>query len=418
LTVSSGLPAGAQRVLRRLNERSLFAVLLAEGRLTRVALQHRTGLSLPTITRALANLQDAGLVAEAGTVSTGRGPAAAVYEVRPRDGGVAAAIALTGDMISVSLMSTAGESLACEQERPRRSASGPALVQTVRRLLRTALRSARIDRIHVSHTVVAVPAVVDTDGQLTTAIPSGLPSLEQHHIDAIRGLVGRSSAVDNDVNLAAIGEHHAGAARGIDDIVYLSLGSGIGTGVILGGQLHRGSHGAAGEVGHMPVGPIDPHSRPARRHGAAQLAASEDAVRRLARAAGMTRRNSLAAVLASADRGESAGCDVFATLAKQVALMVASVVSVLDPELVVVGGSVGAAGETLLTPLRRELDQIFPTPPPVVASELGTDAVRRGAEIAAVAGVQEQLFTVITPPPAPSPVVVGTRHHREATIVR
>jgi predicted NBD/HSP70 family sugar kinase len=98
--------------------------------------------------------------------------------------------------------------------------------------------------------------------------------------------------------------------------------------------------------------------------------------------------------------------------------MVASVVSVLDPELVVVGGSVGAAGETLLTPLRRELDQIFPTPPPVVASELGTDAVRRGAEIAAVAGVQEQLFTVITPPPAPSPVVVGTRHHREATIVR
>ncbi len=150
-------------MLRRLNERSLFAVLLAEGRLTRVALQHRTGLSLPTITRALANLQDAGLVADVGTVSTGRGPAAAVYEVRPRDGGVAAAIALTGDMISVSLMSTAGESLACEQEKPRRSASGPALVQTVRRLLRTALRSARIDRIHVSHTVVAVPAVVDSE---------------------------------------------------------------------------------------------------------------------------------------------------------------------------------------------------------------------------------------------------------------
>ncbi len=401
-------------MLRRLNERSLFAVLLAEGRLTRVALQRHTGLSLPTITRALGNLQAAGLVADVGTVSMGRGPAAAVYEVRPRDGGVAAAIALTGDQLSVSLMSTAGKSLACEQTAPDRSAPGDVLVRDVRHLLRAALRSARIDRIHVSHTVVAVPAVVDSDGHLATAIPSSLPELDQRSVDAIRRLAGRSSSVDNDVNLAALGEHHAGAARGIDDVVYISLGSGIGTGVILGGALYRGSHGAAGEVAHMPVGSVDPHSRAARRHGAFQLAASEDAVRRLARTAGMTRRTTLAAIFDSARRGEPAGREVFATLAKQVALMVAGVVSVLDPELVVVGGSVGEAGDLLLRPMRRELAHIFPSPPPVVTSELGVDAVRRGAEISAVNGVQEQLFTVITPPPAP----VGSRTPREATIVR
>ncbi len=416
MAVSSDLPAGAQRVLRRLNERSLFAVLLAEGRLTRVALHQRTGLSLPTITRALGNLQAAGLVADVGTVSKGRGPAAAVYEVRPRDGGVAAAIALTGDLVSVSLMSTAGESLAHEQLVPDRAAPGEVLVRQVRQLLRTALRTARTDRIHVAHTVVAVPAVVDADGRLGTAIPSSLPELDQHSVDTIRGLVGRSSSVDNDVNLAALGEHDAGAARGIDDVVYISLGSGIGTGVILGGSLHRGSHGAAGEVAHMPVGPIDPHSSAARRHGAFQLAASEDAVRRMARAAGMSRRSSLDAVIAGARRGEPAGRGVFATLAKHVALMVAAVVSVLDPELVVVGGSVGEAGDLLLRPLRRELAHIFPSPPPVVSSELGVDAVRRGAEISAVNGVQAQLFTVITPPPAPA--AVGPRAPREATIVR
>jgi predicted NBD/HSP70 family sugar kinase len=162
---------------------------------------------------------------------------------------------------------------------------------------------------------------------------------------------------------------------------------------VVGGQLYRGASGAAGEIAYLPVGPGDPHDPAYRRRGQLEESASAAAARKLARDHGL-RSATPKSVFAAARRGEAAALAVVERIAGRIALAIAAVVPVLDPELVVLGGGIaGNGGDLLREPIERELHRISPFRPHLAVSALGDEVVLHGAVATALAAAQESLFT-------------------------
>lgn len=192
---------------------------------------------------------------------------------------------------------------------------------------------------------VGLPGLVDRSGRL--AMGPHLPAIRGFPFrDAFAARLGVRVVVDNDAACAAWAEHHAGAGIGVSDLVMVTLGTGIGAGIVAGGRLQRGSHGFAGEPGHMVIDPAGPDC-PCGRRGCWEQFASG---RGLARLAGGRPSEE---VVAAARTGEAEATETLRQFAWWFALGVANLVAILDPELVVVGGGLVEAGPVLFDPLRR-----------------------------------------------------------------
>lgn len=391
------MPFGATPVLRSLNEWSVAAHLLDAGPLTRVELAERTGLALPTVGRAVANLEQSGLAARTGQDTSRKGPAALLYGIEPQDGGLYAALVVTPRDLRLSLHTMRGERLALAEAPAEALPEGAPLETQVETLANRALARAGATRDHVWHTVISVPTIVDAEGRVRRDLPSPLPHFDQEAIDAIHADLGADAAVtvENDVNLAALGERAEGAARGLDDFAYLHVSQGIGMGIVMHGELHRGSRGAAGEVSRMPMAGIRPQDPSERDLGPLQLALGHFAFRARLIARGLSADIAPAAVFEAAARGDAVHAEVVREHATVLAEALAGIHAVLDPALLVLGGDL-AGHPDLLPPLRTALTALGPRIPEVTTSTLGPDAVLRGAEAVAAARVREELFRRIT----------------------
>ena len=178
----------------------------------------------------------------------------------------------------------------------------------------------------------------------------------------------------------------------------VSIGTGLGMGVVIDGRLHRGASGLAGEVGYLPTAGaerIDASTSPPRGQGPMERLVSSHAVIELAKEYGLPQAASAAAVIDSARAGERAALRVVAVIAERLAFCIASVAAVLDPELVILGGGIGTgSGPLLLEPLRRNLASISPLRPRLGISELGSAAVVDGAVTEALRLVVDRIFDV------------------------
>ncbi len=218
-------------------------------------------------------------------------------------------------------------------------------------------------------------------------------------LDALRDRLGASLAVENDINLAALGEQAHGVGKGVSNFVFISVGTGIGMGIVLDGHLHRGARGAAGEIGFLPLGDSDQNGDQAakqRNNGSLESVASADAVVANARRLGMRTVRTAKEVFASTGTGEDrpAALAAIRLEVEHLANAVAAVTSVLDPELVVLGGGVGRNGGALVAPMEQRLRKLLRMPPPpLIVSALGDDAVVLGALSIALARARDALFT-------------------------
>ena len=201
---------------------------------------------------------------------------------------------------------------------------------------------------------------------------------------AFRGALGVSIALDNDGNCAALGEGRAGAAIGVADFAVLVIGTGIGSGIVAGGRLLRGAHGGAGEIAFLPLG-SDPWDERNRVLGAYETAVAGPAVRaRLAAALGageattLRRGAGLLDIATEAAAGDALAGRLLDEEARYVALGIAAISAVTDPELVVLSGGVGAIG-ALLEPVREHVATLCARPPPIVTGLLGERAPLVGA---------------------------------------
>jgi glucokinase len=213
---------------------------------------------------------------------------------------------------------------------------------------------------------IGIPSLIDQRaGRAGSSVNVPLAGVDLR--DRLSARFGVPVALENDANAAALAEHRLGAGRGTEHMVMLTVGTGIGGGLILNGELYRGALGTAGELGHFTIdldGPPCQGSCPGTGHfealasgTAAERVAGEVADRHpdgelaRARAAGRTLDARLAVELASA--GHADALEVFETVGCRLGVGIAGYVNVFNPELVVVGGGVSRAGELLLEPARR-----------------------------------------------------------------
>jgi predicted NBD/HSP70 family sugar kinase len=318
-----------------------------------------------------------------------------LYSVVPSSAYVAG-LYVESDLVSAAVADVTGRLVAEVSGNPN---GGADPVELVRGTVERACASAGIEVTRLSALVIGSPGVVDPrTGDPRLAV--NLPAWHEGALDALKDAWHKPVVIENDVNLAAMAERADGAAAGADDFVLVWLGVGLGLATILGGQLHRGTAGAAGEIGYLPV-----HGAPLHtdiRHpasGGFQSLAGGSAVRELAAKHGFAAQTPAEAVQAAL-AGANAGAEAFLSeLAHRVAVGVASVCVVLDPGLVVLGGEVGRAGGTALADrVAAGVASIWPSHPRVVPTSVPGEPVLRGAMLAAVAQAQAGLLASVADP--------------------
>lgn len=392
---------GTPRVLRAMNDRAALDLLLAHGTLSRTRIGKLTGLSKPTASQLLARLEAAGLVVATGTTEGRPGPNAQLYAVNA-GAAHAAGLDVNPQRVLAAVADITGATVGrFELPTPgRRSADG--VVTQVTDALEGAVKAAGLSRGDVHRVVIGTPGAFDpSTGRLRYA--SHLPGWHSPTLlDELAAALPMPVEYENDVNLAAVAEQRLGAARGHDDFVLLWNQEGLGASLVIGGRLHRGFTGGAGEVGFLPV-PGTPLVRQVVKanSGGFQELAGAQSVPRLARGLGIeTPEQPYADVAAGLLTKAAAGheedprlAELLRLFAQRLATGLASVTAVLDPEVIVLAGGVTTAGgEPLRALVQAELAELAASRPKLLIGEVRRDPVLRGALESALATTRDEVF--------------------------
>ncbi|MGI5482741.1 ROK family transcriptional regulator [Streptomyces lavendofoliae] len=399
MSATSGNTPGTPRVLRAMNDRAALDLLLEHGPLSRTRIGKLTGLSKPTASQLLARLEAAGLVVATGVTEGRPGPNAQLYAVNGR-AAYAAGLDVTPRRIRAAVADLTG-AVAGEFELATPKKAAGDVARQVTEALDGAVKAAGITRGEVRRLVIGTPGAFDpSTGRLRYA--SHLPGWHSATLlDELAAALPMPVEYENDVNLVAVAEQRLGAARGHADFVLLWNQEGLGAALVLGGRLHRGFTGGAGEVGFLPV-PGAPLVRQVTRanSGGFQELAGAQVLARLAREYGVEdvprgEHSEVAAELVRRAAGAGSGpyarlLDAFAT---GLATGLASLVAVLDPELVVLSGEViVAGGEALRERVEAELGELAASRPRLVVGGVQRHPVLRGALESALAATRDEVF--------------------------
>jgi predicted NBD/HSP70 family sugar kinase len=376
---TGGVPArdaaARPRSIRAMNEQLLLDLIRHSEGVSRAELARSTGLSKPTVSLALANLERAGLVLATGLRTGVPGPAAVLYRVRP-EAGMVLGLDVGQQFLRGAISDLAGNRRAAASTATGRP-GGRGVVAELVALAKELMNAAGLDSVDLTQTVIGSPGVYDPRRDVLDLAGGVRGWSAPEVLTDLRAAFGASVMVENDIDVAALAEQAHGHGRGVDSFAFVSVGTGIGMGLVLGGRLHRGAHGAAGEIGFLPFPEGEgSDARDARRRGALEAAASAAGVVRAGRRAGL-RPASAREVFDAAAAGDAAAVRVVAQEALLVAKAVSAVVAVADPELVVIGGGIGQA-DGFLDAVARELRRIAPVLPDLRVSALGADAVVDG----------------------------------------
>ncbi|HEX4832728.1 MAG TPA: ROK family transcriptional regulator [Trebonia sp.] len=392
--------------IAELNTFLVLDAIRSRGHVTRRQLGRDLGLSAASVSRIVQRLLAAGLIAEEPGTGAVRGRIPAVLRFIGPPGGVIA-VDLGGTRCHGALADMAGEVVA-EDFRPAgagapgehgRAARGSAAVSALLGCI-AALRARAAElAMPVRAAVVGIPALIDPATGLATAGPNvhwqGLDLL-----GLLRAELTWPFEVDNDVNLGALGQAWRGAGRGAHSFLLISLGTGIGGALVIDGHLIRGRHNAAGEIAYFPVAtrPAAPGAAGARggpaglEDVASGMALRARAVELIAAGcpSGLGPGASVVEVFAAARDGDEAGARVVAELTGHVAAAIAGATALVDPELIILDGSIGRALEPWLAQLRTAVARAVFRAPEVVISTLGANATVLGATARALAIAAER----------------------------
>jgi predicted NBD/HSP70 family sugar kinase len=315
-----------------------------------------------------------------------------------------AALDVTPTRIVSAVADVTGRILGRAELRTRRG-SGTGAVGQVLDALDRVLAVPGLARYQLNRVVIGTPGAFDpTTGRLRYA--RHLPGWHDPDVLArIAAAVAVPVRVENDVNLVAVAERQIGRAAGIDDFVLLWADEGLGAAIVIGGRLHGGATGGAGEVGFLPLPgtPLVRHVGRSNAGGFQELAGGRQ-VLALARSLGI-RAGSPQAAVARALTLPGPGDRLLQHLGARVALGLAAVVAVLDPALIVLaGGVLTAGGDRLAGVVRSELADLTVPRPRVELSTVSEDPVLTGALHTALAATRDEVFDTLGSRPAPVPV--------------
>ena len=371
---------GTPRTLRAINDRVALELLLRHGRLSRSQLVELTGMSKPTASEVLGRLEVDGLVVQHGTTSGSRGPSAQLYSVNAAAAHVAA-VNVEDELVTASVADITGRVLseACVDEDFTRDIDP---VPAVRSAVRTAARRAKVPLAALRYVVVGVRGAYDPVAD-AVRYAGHLPGWERDGVvQRLRDALGAALTVENDANLAAVGERTRGAATEVETFALLWVGHGLGLAVELGGRLYHGGTGGAGEIGYMPVG---------GRSATFQDSVGGMAVVALARRYGLVAPGADDVVRMAFDHEHGEG--FLRELAERLASGVATIAAVLDPPLIVMAGPTCTAGGQYLVDLTsEELRRISPFRTPLALTAVEGSPVLAGATDSAVALARDDVL--------------------------
>jgi predicted NBD/HSP70 family sugar kinase len=372
-TAGPGSPAGPQ-LIRAMNEELLLGHIRTAGNISRAELARVTGLSKPTVSLALTNLERAGFVRASGVRTGTPGPNAVLYEIRP-EAGYVLALDVGREYVRGAVSDLAGTVRA----RDVLSTRAKTRRGRVSELVRLADRLCAVLGLQVAdmaQTVLGSPGVYDPRRD-ALSLAGALEGWDnpQLLID-LRTAFGETIMIENDVDAAALAEQAHGHGRQVESFAFVSVGTGIGMGLVLAGRLRRGVHGAAGEIAYLPLETAVADPVDVRRRGGLEAAASAAGIVHAARVAGMA-APSAREVFEAAQSGDRVAAGVVAAEAVLVARAVCSIVAVVDPELIVLGGGIGKAAG-FVDAVRSELEALSPLPVDLRVSALGVESVVDG----------------------------------------
>lgn len=362
------------------------------GPISRASIAKQTGLSKQTVSELVRILEEEGWVRETGRTSGHVGRTATTYEL-VQDAAFMAAVDLGGTKLRVAIVDLAG-SVVSEVVAPTHPDGGQAVAGQIGELVEAAAAKGQVERGRVRQTVVGCPGVPD---QVTGAVRYA-PNIADIDSFDFRSAVAEATdtpvVLENDVNLAVLGEQWLGAGQGLDHLAFIALGTGIGAGLIVNGTLLRGATGAAGELGYLPFG-ADPFEAESLRVGAFERVTATHGIRS-AYLAATGRSLTVPAIFDAAAAGDQAALQVLDSVARQLARAVAALGAVIAPETVILGGSIGARPEIIAT-TKAELARCFPFPIKVVPSLLGDHAALSGAVAIGLTELHTALFAQSAP---------------------
>jgi predicted NBD/HSP70 family sugar kinase len=369
---------------RRVNRQRLLEAVRRSGPISRADLAKATRLSPPTVSALVEDLlHEVGLMHEVG-VGTSKGGRPPILLQFNGEFGYLAGIDVGSRVVRVALADLQGHVLARHQV-PTDPTGGPAIIDQVCALVNEVFNLTERDRRKLYAVGVGAPGMTNVQtGRVIHAV--NLPGWVDLPLrDLLQARLNAPVRVDNDANMAALGERWQGSARRVNDFVFLALGAGVGAGIVVGGRLHRGHHWYAGEVSHMNLD---------FREWQTDFGAR-----------GYLESHVGAAVL------DDATPDVLEQLAIYLGTALANIVAVLDPALIVLGGDPGYGGERLLEPIRRVVSRIVPNLPAIELSSLGNDAQLVGAVYSALETAEGRLAAWLGATSFPSRAVgrTGTR---------
>ena len=388
------LGKGDNRAIREVN-RSIILDLVRRGdRVSRTELARRSRLTKPTVSTIIEELIKEGIVREVGfgeSVSGGGRPA----RLLEFNGASAAYLGIHFGVRSTTV-AVADARGTIRITRGRSSVQGDPLrsVRALRPLIARALQTAKVPRSRLEGAGATVPGLVDQETGACVLAPN-LGWRDFPLRDVLTEELGLPVVVNNITQAAAVAEGRLGAARGARSYVWVYVGSGVGSGVVLDGRLFYGQRGFSGEIGHCPVVDDGPPCACGRR-GCLEAVASSMAISRAAEAAVATREPTLmsemarpldaAAIAAAAADGDRVARRILSEAGEHLGRGLSYLLNVLNPEMIVLGGPVAQVGETLLREVRASVARhaLLPHGVAIVPSTLGDRAELQGAVLLAM----------------------------------
>ncbi|MCL2035379.1 MAG: ROK family transcriptional regulator [Oscillospiraceae bacterium] len=355
------------------HKKQIISTLREKGPTSRVELSLLLGISPPAITRNTSQMLENGIIRECGTELSAMGRKPVLIELCD-DFAYVLGMDIVGSTIKFALADFTGKVVKYDEEPVRREKDADAVLeQLIAALKRTAAESG-ISREKIWVATVGTPGIFDSDTG-TSRFSTFLEGWDNIDIrQKIHEALDMEVMIENDVTLDVVGESWKGAGKDCDNILYVKLGQGLAARVVLQGSLIRGEHKMAGEIGYMLPGP--------RENGALNyenLLRNEAVSRKYTGLGGTGKANTISELYALANNGDDIAKAVMCHLLDQFAVVLLNSVTVLDSQIIILGGDACCFAEPEITVLKERMEQNFPLSQNIIISELNRKACLYGA---------------------------------------
>ncbi|WP_204518578.1 ROK family transcriptional regulator [Brevibacillus fulvus] len=379
---------GSSKLLKWINKAEILSQLKEHGQISRAELSKRTKLSRPCVSSLVEEMIEAGLICEVGIGHSTGGRRPILLECNYQAYAIVGAI-FDGSLLQMALTDLRGEVLADCETRLLSPFNGDEALQKLAAGLQILIEKSGYPRQRLLGIGVGLPGITQRREGTISFSPStgwtGLPVKQE-----IERKLGIPALIDNDVNLMALGEYVEGVGTGSATMVYLYVGTGIGSGIMIDGQLYRGGSEAAGEVGFMMIGPNSGN----KLTGAGVFEQNYSTAAILARAKGLLSgldegSSIIQQLIAYANQGNTAAKQLLDDTYRHWAYGLANIVSVLNPDLLVLSGEMIHIDDKGVKQISELLEQSIPVMPRVKKAALGN----RAGMVGAVHSVLEAFFS-------------------------